>query len=104
MITPDETRTSPATGGYVVESRYALATLARAGLQYPESLDSFVRDDEDFAQPSGLSLEITVEISDTDVAGGGNAAATVMSTRRAGSGYSGSISLYKMETLFLSAR
>ena len=100
MITPDETQTDTAAGGYVVESRYALATLARAGLQYPESLDSFMSDDEDFSQPNGLNMEITLEVSDVD----GNAAATVMSTRRAGSGYSGSISIYKMETLFLSAR
>ncbi|MGA9996235.1 MAG: hypothetical protein WBP93_12525 [Pyrinomonadaceae bacterium] len=101
VIAPLEVKMSRREKGYSVEAKYSLKAIAKAVLKYPEEIDSFMKDDQLYPAPTGLQLEASVEVIDVDKSDAQNAHA-VMSTKRAGSAYSGSIRIYPAGVLTLS--
>lgn len=99
-LAPAEMRRGESEKGYVVEARYSLRALAQATMEYADMLDQILSPDTEFSDPTGLPLEVSVEVLDAGRAGA-RATPIIMSTRRAGSPYSGSIRLYRLETLRL---
>lgn len=100
VIAPLEVKMSRREKGYSVEAKYSLKTIAKAVLQYPETMDSFFKDEEVYPAPTGLQLEASVEVIDVDKSDAQNTHA-VMSTKRAGSPFSGSIRIYPKGVLTL---
>lgn len=101
VIAPLEVKMSKGEKGYNVEAKYSLRTIAKAVLKYPEEIDSFLKDSPDYPSPTGLQFEASVEVVDVDKSDAANAHA-VMSTKRAGSPFNGSIRIYPEGVLALS--
>lgn len=102
VIVPKEIKTAKTNQGYVVEARYSILDIARAtlgknsdALKYlEETLPNWKTADE----IGGAAFDASVEVFDVDA--GKNRA--VMSTRLAGSPYTGSIRTYQGKIVFLS--
>jgi hypothetical protein len=106
VIKPRESRRSSTGHGYVFEARYSLkdfgAALKRdkSFVFDEEEVDNVFSSAEDARNIEGLELPVSVEVVDADRSRIPKAR-SVMSTRLAGSPYSGAIRIYRKGTLVL---
>ena len=104
VIKPQESKIRAGGKGYIFEARYSLKDIVKAtrpGDEYAEQeLESAINPAEEFSDVSGLQLEASVEVVDVDDSKLPKARAT-LSTRWAGSPYSGAIRLFRKGNLVL---
>jgi len=104
VIKAQESKTTPSAKGYVFEARYSLKEIvktSRPGDEYAEQeLESALNPDDEFGDVTGLQIGVSVEIVDVDNSQTPKAR-SVLSTRWAGSPYSGAIRVFRRGTLVL---
>jgi hypothetical protein len=101
VISPRRTKTTVTGNGYVVESLYSLKDIANAlkteDKYIVENLEMAIDPSSVYGDLQGFQLAVSVEVVDSDKSG----ARAVLSTRLAGSPYTGAIRIFRKGTLIL---
>lgn len=106
LIKPSESKLERIGKGYVFEARYSLKEIVKAvrpGDEYAEQeLESAINPDDEFGDVTGLAIPVSVEVVDVDDSQTPKIRST-LSTRWAGSPFSGSIRVFRKGTLILTS-